>query len=117
MSASSSRESSSAAGDGSFKVEIKEYGGGKGPVRYFFDEDSCIARVDVPGCSGVSSVHPLEKTNVGFRTEEVDENNNPLRTYSGFVKFPTVYDPKNAEHKVDSGVLWVTVTRKQRRQG
>ncbi|AEE28846.1 14.7 kDa heat shock-like protein [Arabidopsis thaliana] len=119
MSGSSSREATSAAGDGNYKLEIKEYGGGKGPVRWFFKEDSCVAMIDVPGCSVAPSSYSLEKTHVGFQTEEVDQNNHslPVRTYIGFVKFPAVYDSKHAKIWVVNGVLWITVTKHQGRQG
>jgi len=75
--------------------------------------------IDVPGCSVAPSSYSLEKTHVGFQTEEVDQNNHslPVRTYIGFVKFPAVYDSKHAKIWVVNGVLWITVTKHQGRQG
>ncbi|XP_010476179.1 PREDICTED: 14.7 kDa heat shock protein [Camelina sativa] len=116
MSGSSSRAATSAASDGNYKLKIEEYGGGKGPVRWTFKEDSCIARVDIPGCKVYppDSTYEYTQTHFGFSIPEeaMDQNDHSGRKYFGFVKFdPEIYDVVNAKIKFRNGVLWVTAPK------
>ncbi|EOA39009.1 hypothetical protein CARUB_v10011551mg [Capsella rubella] len=109
---------SSASSDGNYELKITEtYGGGKGPVRWSFTEDSCIARVDVPGCPDVPvpSNFRFEETYVGFQMKEVamDPNVRTVREYVGCVRFDsTIYNVMEAKIKIANGVFRVTAPKK-----
>ncbi|VVA91070.1 unnamed protein product [Arabis nemorensis] len=89
--------------------------GDDGSIRWTFKNDSCIVRVDVPGCSGVPMSYNLHPDHVVFEVEEpaMDHTDRSRRKYNGYVKFdPVLFDAANAKVNVLRGVLWITVPRK-----
>ncbi|XP_010458641.1 PREDICTED: 14.7 kDa heat shock protein-like [Camelina sativa] len=101
MSGSSSRAATSAASDGNYE-----------PVQWTLKEDSCIARVVVPGCAEIFFFYEDTCVKFGIKEVAMDQNDRSGRKYIGSVDCnPKIYAAEKAEIKFVDGVLWITAPK------